>query len=203
MMWVLLAAAFAGLVACAFVAGLSMGKRIGLSTAPYCEPAPESALLSAAEERVRVRDVRIAVLESVTVVGVSEFTVLPWQVIPAPAEAALLQKLTDEVQDLQAENVALRELVAYKDMLRARYLRSLRYARAKIRAMVPVAELAHVEELRGRSLSVARSAASRAADRAAVITELEIALVESMDLDEFNAQFGQILSDHGMEPVTT
>ena len=198
MMWVLLAAAFVGMLGCAFVGGFSMGKRIGLATAPYCEPAPESALLSAAEERVKVYRARAEFLERVEVVTADPLS-LPWQVVPAPAEVAMLQALADEVQDLQAENTALRDLVAYKDMLRARYLRSLRTARMRLRAMVPVAELEAVEDLRTRSLSVARSAASRAADRAAVITELEVARAEAMTIEEFNEQAEQILAEHGIE----
>jgi len=177
------------------------GFQAGLSTAPYCEPAPESALLSAAHERVRVRDVRIAVLESVQLVPAEPLS-LPWQVVPAPAEVALLQQLSDDLQDALAENARLTELVAYKDMLRARYLRSLRLTRTKVRAMVPEAELVAVDELRTRSLSVARAAASRAADRAAVITEVEAAIFEASSLDNLNAQFELILADHGIERVS-
>ena len=198
MMWVLLAAAFAGIIGCAFVGGLSMGKRIGLSTAPYCEPAPESALLSAAHERVRVRDVRIAVLESVQLVPADPLS-LPWQVVPAPAEVSLLQALADEVQDLRAELAKSRAAWVKSDGTRQRHWNLIKKYRIRLAAMVPVAELEHVEELRTRSLSVARSAASRAADRAAVITEIEVARIEALSLDDFNEQFELILAEHGIE----
>jgi hypothetical protein len=199
-MTALLVLAIAGIFATTLVGVWRAGFQAGLATAPYCEPAPESALLSAAEERVKVYRARAEFLERVQTIPADPLS-LPWQVVPAPAEVSMLQRLADDLQDALAENAALRDLVAYKDMLRARYLRSLRTARMRLRAMVPVAELEAVEDLRTRSLSVARSAASRAADRAAVITEVEAAIFEASSLDDLNAQFELILADHGIERI--
>ena len=201
----LLMIAIAGVIATLLAAVWRAGFQAGLATAPECVPAPESALLSASEVRVEAYRVRAEFLERIEIVPADPIS-LPWQQVPTRAEVTTMQALADEVMTLRGELNEMRDLLeqtharwVHTDRVRARHWGTVKRLRIQLAAMVPVAELEAVEDLRTRSLSVARSAASRAADRAAVITEVEAARFEAQSLEDFNEQFELILAEHGIE----
>lgn len=195
------------LAAAILLVGVSSGIVIGLKLAgrritvvevpaPFIPP---SAQLSAALNMVAARDLRIEVLESVTVVPVSAWSVLPWQVIPDPVVVFREQTLMDEVQNLQHQLLEMAELLAVTERRRAQHWGSLRRLRARMPKLVDVAELAYTEALRMRSLSVAKTAQSRAAELSTALSEVEVARMEAMTLEEFNESFEAILGNHGIE----
>lgn len=195
------------LAAAILLVGVSSGIVIGLKLAgrritvvevpaPFIPP---SAQLSAALNMVAARDLRIEVLESVTVVPVSAWSVLPWQVIPDPVVVFREQTLMDEVQNLQHQLLEMAELLAVTERRRAQHWGSLRRLRARMPKLVDVAELAYTEALRMRSLSIAKTAQSRAAELSTALSEVEVARMEAMTLEEFNESFEAILGNHGIE----
>lgn len=157
---------------------------------------PPSVELQAALQRIEVLTERVAFLEQVEVVPATPYTALPWQLVPSPARTFWVQGILDDVQDLRAEVQRLEDLVAWKDSLRARYLARWKSAQRRLKAMVPVESFEAVEDLRTRSLTVAKSASSRAAELSTALTELEVARFESLTLDQFNAECDLILDRH-------
>lgn len=195
------------LVAVAILAGtFTVGMRVQqvLSSGPKTlEPLTTVAPVNPVHsEQLRSRDDLIAVLSSVTVQAATPWTVLPWQQVPDPVTTSREQSLMDEVQDLRDDLASMEALMIWKDSLRARYLHSLRNARKRLRESVPVQSLEAVDELRSRSLSVARSAFGRAAELSTALTEIEVARFEALDLSEFNESMAGILDRHPLIGAT-
>lgn len=107
------------------------------------------------------------------------------------------QLLLDENEELRAEVVRLIELAAWKDRLRARYLRSYRNTRRRLAAFVPADDLEHETSLRSRGIAVARATAARAAAVTECLDVIVLAAHEAAEADlswdEFNAEVDVIL----------
>jgi len=164
--------------------------------APFVTP---SAQLVAALELVAICEARIAVLESVEVAPASRFLALEPLTVPDPIEAHTVQSLMDELQDTRTELAETKELLAVTERRRSQHWRSLKRLRATVKRMVDVAELGYTEALRMRSLSVAKTAQNRAAELSSALSEVEVARMEAMTLEEFNESFEAILGNHGIE----
>jgi hypothetical protein len=189
-----------------FGAGMLAGYQRGLKAhrcvpQVFVAPAPASVQLELSEARVKVRDDLIAVLTSVEVVPVSPWLALPWQSVPSPARTFWVQGIIDEVQDLRDEVVSLTAQLADSRRLHRRALDIIKTLRRRLRASVPVESLAVVEDLRTRSLSVAKSASTRAAEMSNAISELEVLRFEATTIDEFNAECDLIFDRHCLPVV--
>lgn len=193
----LLLAALA-ILAATFVSGMRyqqwLGQRHADRPVTVVTVFPETEALALRAEQVRTRDAVIAMLESVQVVPADRFSALPWQTVPSPARTFWVQGLVDEIQDLRVELAQTREQLVHMDWVRARHWTALKRLRAKVALMVPVTELESVEELRARSLTVARTASNRASLYASALTEIEVAAAEALSLDGMTAELEHILN---------
>lgn len=204
-----------------FAGGIGVGFKIAarpVMTAPASMPVinvlTPNAQVTAALKMVAVRDEHIRILETIRFDTPSPYTVLPWQAPITSPELHLLQDLADDVQELEAEvtrlieQLELRdEVIRQKEHTRKRHWESLKRLRAQLTLMVPLAEFEQQLELRTRSLTVAKSAFTRAAtvtdefttlsdEFVTTLTELEIACAEAQSLDELQSEFDLILKQH-------
>lgn len=199
MIWLFILSGVALMVAC-FLAGRMSVRTETMVFAPLPPIATPSTQLELALASLAQTRAWIGVVQSARVVPVSSFTVLESVPVPDPVEGFTVQGLMDENQNLRTELVKVTErftaLYEQADRRRNLHWNSLKRLRAKVQRMVDVQELANTEALRIRSLTVAKTAQSRAADLSQTLTEVEVALAEAQTLDEMQTEFEQILVRH-------
>lgn len=199
MIWLFILSGVALMVAC-FLAGRMSVRPETMVFAPLPPIAPPDRQLELALSSLAQARAWMTVVQSVRVVPVSRFTVLESVPVPDPVEGLTMQGLMDENQNLRAELAEVTErftaLYEQADRRRNLHWNSLKRLRARVQRMVDVQELANTEALRIRSLTVAKTAQSRAADLSQTLTEVEVALAEAQTLDEMQTEFEQILVRH-------
>jgi hypothetical protein len=192
------------LMAVMFWAGRqSMVPRVRAAATMF-EPVTAHPTVALAQERDLTKALTgvIEVITTTQVVPVSEWSSLPYQQVPSPVQQATLQALVDTAQD-QAEHIKeLQAALRHVDSVRAKHWRALKRLRGRVALMVDVQELGVTEALRMRSLTVAKSAATRAAELSNALSEIEVARFESTDLDTFNEAVESIYANHQLTGAT-
>jgi hypothetical protein len=167
----------------------------------YTQVIAPSAELEAHAQTIEAQAQVIAILTTVQVAPASDWSILPFQVVPSRAEITARTVLADELM-LAWDRISALEVEAdYWYGLKTKHWNALKRLRGRVRGMVP----AEIAEFKAdgftRSLTVAKSAFGRAAELSTALSEIEVARFEATDLGTFNEAVESIYANHSL-PIT-